>query len=285
MVASGAAGVKTITISGGLPLGLTGAVSHTLRWRDGLRGANDRDVRGRRLRHHPGGLGLHLHRGRLARNVGGRLGWRRGGRHHAIGDAAGDLAVGTGANTAARLAAGATSGHVLTSNGSGAAPSWQAAAGGGASWTQGISESGASFANFTANSGTWSSNGTEIIQTATTGVTRRARHNTLVPGALIWLLETELYFVSTTAGNVRAGLLVGDPADAGHMWVYVERLGTGQVAVERESSAQIKTYATTVAHSTWYKLRVGYNGVTVTTWLSRDRDSDRVADSDSVTVV
>lgn len=49
----------------------------------------------------------------------------------AIWDAAGDLAVGTGANTAAKLAAGATSGHVLTSNGSGVAPSWQAAAGGG----------------------------------------------------------------------------------------------------------------------------------------------------------
>jgi hypothetical protein len=49
----------------------------------------------------------------------------------AIWDAAGDLAVGTGANTAARLAAGATSGHVLTSNGAGVAPSWQAAAGGG----------------------------------------------------------------------------------------------------------------------------------------------------------
>lgn len=48
----------------------------------------------------------------------------------AIWDAAGDLAVGTGANTAAKLAAGATSGHVLTSNGSGVAPSWQAAAGG-----------------------------------------------------------------------------------------------------------------------------------------------------------
>lgn len=43
-----------------------------------------------------------------------------------IWDAAGDLAVGTGANTAAKLSAGATSGHVLTSNGSGAAPSWQA---------------------------------------------------------------------------------------------------------------------------------------------------------------
>ena len=50
----------------------------------------------------------------------------------AIWDTAGDLAVGTGANTAAKLAAGATSGHVLTSNGSGVAPSWQAAGGGGA---------------------------------------------------------------------------------------------------------------------------------------------------------
>lgn len=50
-----------------------------------------------------------------------------------IWDAAGDLAVGSGADTASKLSAGATSGHVLTSNGSGAAPSWQASGGGGGS--------------------------------------------------------------------------------------------------------------------------------------------------------
>ena len=38
----------------------------------------------------------------------------------------GDLLVATGANTIGVLAAGATAGHVLTSNGAGAAPSWQA---------------------------------------------------------------------------------------------------------------------------------------------------------------
>lgn len=44
---------------------------------------------------------------------------------------AGDLIIGGASGTRTRLAAGATSGHVLTSNGSGAAPSWQAAGGGG----------------------------------------------------------------------------------------------------------------------------------------------------------
>lgn len=43
----------------------------------------------------------------------------------------GDLLIGASGGTPTRLAAGSTSGHVLTSNGSGAAPSWQAAAGGG----------------------------------------------------------------------------------------------------------------------------------------------------------
>jgi lysophospholipase L1-like esterase len=42
---------------------------------------------------------------------------------------AGDLILGTGASTVTRLAAG-TSTHVLTANGAGVAPSWQAAAGG-----------------------------------------------------------------------------------------------------------------------------------------------------------
>jgi len=41
----------------------------------------------------------------------------------------GDTLYASGANTIARLAAGSTSGHVLTSNGSGAAPSWQAGGG------------------------------------------------------------------------------------------------------------------------------------------------------------
>jgi hypothetical protein len=43
---------------------------------------------------------------------------------------AGDLLIGGASGTPARLAAGSTSGHVLTSNGAGVAPSYQAAAGG-----------------------------------------------------------------------------------------------------------------------------------------------------------
>jgi len=43
---------------------------------------------------------------------------------------AGDLIIGTGNATVSRLAAGSTAGHVLTSNGSGSAPSYQAASGG-----------------------------------------------------------------------------------------------------------------------------------------------------------
>lgn len=43
---------------------------------------------------------------------------------------AGDLIVGGTAGVETRLAAGATGGHVLTSNGSGVAPSWQASTGG-----------------------------------------------------------------------------------------------------------------------------------------------------------
>lgn len=43
---------------------------------------------------------------------------------------AGDTIIGGASGVSTRLAAGATSGHVLTSNGAGAAPSWQASAGG-----------------------------------------------------------------------------------------------------------------------------------------------------------
>lgn len=44
---------------------------------------------------------------------------------------AGDIIIGGASGLPTRLAAGATSGHVLTSNGSGAAPSYQAVSGGG----------------------------------------------------------------------------------------------------------------------------------------------------------
>ncbi len=43
---------------------------------------------------------------------------------------AGDLIIGTGNATVTRLGAGSTAGHVLTSNGSSTAPSYQAASGG-----------------------------------------------------------------------------------------------------------------------------------------------------------
>lgn len=43
---------------------------------------------------------------------------------------AGDIIIGGASGTPTRLAAGASAGHVLTSNGSGVAPSWQAASGG-----------------------------------------------------------------------------------------------------------------------------------------------------------
>lgn len=65
---------------------------------------------------------------------------------------AGDLIVGGASGTRTRLAAGATSGHVLTSTGSGSAPSWQAAAGGGGGslvWLQRQTASASATLDFT----------------------------------------------------------------------------------------------------------------------------------------
>lgn len=49
---------------------------------------------------------------------------------------AGDIIIGGASGTGTRLAAGATSGHVLTSNGSGAAPSYQAVGAGSSAWAR-----------------------------------------------------------------------------------------------------------------------------------------------------
>lgn len=181
-------------------------------------------------------------------------------------------APGTPASGKVRLYA-KTDGSLYQKDDAGTETGLAGGGGSGASWTEGINESGASFANFTANSGTWASNGTEITQTDTAASTRRARHNTLVPMGFGVIVETEAFFVTTGTGNIRAGLLIGDPADAGHLWVYLERLASGagnqQVAVERESVVQVRTYTgLTINDSTWYKLRVVFTGVTISTYFA-----------------
>jgi hypothetical protein len=180
-----------------------------------------------------------------------------------IWDAKGDLAGGTGANTAARLAVG-TNGYVLTADSAETTGmKWAASGGGSVDWYANVDESGTSFANFTAASGTWSSNGTEIIQTDTGGAWRRAKFNTAFPEGYPWIMEAEMQVI--TSGG-RAGLGLADTASGGSGLSVHLIQGTG-VRVDVDAVTTLQTYTQTINTSTWYKLRVVHGNSFISLYL------------------
>lgn len=181
-----------------------------------------------------------------------------------IWDAKGDLAVGTGSDTASKLSVG-TDGYVLTAD---AAQStgvkWAAAAGSGASWTQDVNQTGTSFANWTANGGTWSSNGTEIIQTDTGATIRYAKYASTLAIGWPFIMEFEAQVI--TAGG-RAGYAILDSSSSdGGLVVYMTQ-GSG-IILEQKGNAVQRTFTTTITASTWYKVRY----VIGSSWLSVYKD-------------
>lgn len=208
----------------------------------------------------------------------------------AIWDAAGDTAVGTGANTAVKRKnndGAAAAPTVNDDSGDGyaigsrwldttndkeyvaldvtaAAAVWVETTGGGsggATWTQVVNEDGSSFANFTAATGTWASAGGKITQTDAAANWRRAKFNTKLAFGFPWIMEADLFVVST-AGDTRVGLGISDGTNLGGLSVVL-RVGTG-VVVDRDSVGTIRTFTATIAHSTTYKLRL----VMGSGWLS-----------------
>lgn len=143
-------------------------------------------------------------------------------------------------------------------------------AGGGGSavdWNQDVNESGASFANFTANTGTWASNGTVITQTNTDVAHRRARYNTLLPIALPAIYEAEVKITSGT--GALAGFLIGynGAAGTGGIGVALDDL-QNRIQVENGAVAiHDVTMTPTVTTGTFYKLRAIVNGVWVTVYV------------------
>lgn len=95
---------------------------------------------------------------------------------------AGDIIIGGTSGLPTRLAAGATSGHVLTSNGSGAAPSWQAASGGGGS-TMAAGVARVTSGDVTGLTSTTFADLTGCTVTITTGARR-----VLVTVSLVWVM-------------------------------------------------------------------------------------------------
>lgn len=146
----------------------------------------------------------------------------------------------------------------------------------GASWVKLIDETGASFANFTGVTGTWSSDGTVIKQTGTaTSTKQRAKHATRVLGQHIIDVE----FMIPTSGAIasqtdqRAGTMAlwdGSSGTGGCLTFAkgVSNVGTS-VSIEQDSIASRILNAKAFTYfDTWHKLRTYVCGNTAAAWLN-----------------
>lgn len=133
----------------------------------------------------------------------------------------------------------------------------------GISWTQDVDQPGASFSAWTAVGGTWSSNGTEIIQTNTSGLFYATYANII---ALGWgvIMEFEAQIVSGASGRAGFGMLDASASNAGIV-VYIQA-GSG-VVVELKGSSVQRTFTTTISTTTWYKIRFVVSSLWVSVYL------------------
>lgn len=141
--------------------------------------------------------------------------------------------------------------------------------GGGGGWTQVVAEDGSSFADFTAASGTWASDGTVITQTDT-GDDRRARFNTKFPWA-ICIVEAEILIVSGSGTDQRAGILVGfDGTDGGGLFARLHINGSTPDGIQMEPDATAPLWTKAMDwgdYNEWHKIRVLLSGGMASMWL------------------
>lgn len=125
-------------------------------------------------------------------------------------------------------------------------------------WQQVVNESGASFANFTAASGTWSSDGTVIKQTDTAATSRRAKYNTMIITSMV-IVQADIQIKSS--GAVRqGGILIGfDGSGANGLVVRLDE-GANTLGVDTEGVDQRLNISTTIAVDTWYTVNIVFSG-------------------------
>lgn len=137
---------------------------------------------------------------------------------------------------------------------------WNAPAGGGAvDWVQNVNESGASIANWTSITGTWSSDGTIIQQTVVAGW-QELDFTALLPLGLPVIAEAEMRFPTAGQGTgsfIQCGFVVGS------MGLILDKAAQ-TFEVTDWKVQDFRAPAMTIALDTWYKMRV----VMVGDWVS-----------------
>jgi hypothetical protein len=138
--------------------------------------------------------------------------------------------------------------------------------GGGLDWDLEIDENGTSFANFTSVSGTWSSNGTEIIQTNNAASFVKAYFNTFQEFGFPTIAEVEVWFHSAGQGGGGlnyASLQLGlNGTSDGAPCIILDR-GSGVMRWQLWGVTDIRTVSTTVNADTWYKIRLVADGLRI----------------------
>lgn len=135
---------------------------------------------------------------------------------------------------------------------------WTTPSGGGGGFTQVIDEDGTTFANFTAVTGTWSSDGTVIKQTDTAAAQYRC-YLTAKKDTSHIVIEAEIQLKNSGTDRI-GGILVG--YDGGASAAALVRLNqTGTVDFVQDEVAIRLQVSATISIDTWYKLRVvSYSG-------------------------
>lgn len=133
-------------------------------------------------------------------------------------------------------------------------------------WQLALSESGASFANFTGVSGTWSSDGSIIKQTDTAASARYALINQIYPiAACAFELQVQ---VKTSGTSKRGGFVIGSATANTNlaMVAYIDP-GGDTVSVERGGNQVMLNPSVTVNIDTWYTLRLVMFAGSCSVWL------------------
>lgn len=132
-------------------------------------------------------------------------------------------------------------------------------------WELTLDEDGTSFTNFTGGSGSWSSDGSKIIQTGG-GVDSLARYNTKLPlGALVFEAEVQC---KTNTGDGQIGIATNyDGSSANHTIAVQFRTNENDLRVDRVGITAAASFSVTVDIDIWYTLRVVVFGQTVSVYF------------------